>query len=101
MSLKRTPNFEFNTWEWAFKKHMIDWYTKFETQITNMDTMSMKSMHAIDFSTQTFFQCSLLKQLLQNDDFNNICEYVQNYEKFVTEWILEKNIFQRKMPFSS
>ncbi|KAL0166756.1 hypothetical protein M9458_038600, partial [Cirrhinus mrigala] len=45
---------------------------------------------AFAFSTRTFFQCSLLKELLQDDDFNKICEYVQNYEQFVTEWISEK-----------
>ncbi|RXN15443.1 interferon-induced very large GTPase 1-like protein [Labeo rohita] len=47
---------------------------------------------AFAFSTRTFFQCSLLKELLQDDDFNNICDYVQNYEQFVTEWISEKII---------
>ncbi|KAK2887555.1 hypothetical protein Q8A67_015783 [Cirrhinus molitorella] len=34
---------EFNTWEWAFKKHMIDWYTKSETNISNTGVMSMQS----------------------------------------------------------
>lgn len=43
MSLKRTPNFEFNTWEWAFKKHMIDWYTKSETKISNMGVITEQS----------------------------------------------------------
>ncbi|XP_067281131.1 interferon-induced very large GTPase 1-like [Pseudorasbora parva] len=47
---------------------------------------------ALDFSTRSFFQFSLLKQLLQDKDFNNIIEYVVNYEKFVTEWISEKII---------
>ncbi|XP_009292340.1 interferon-induced very large GTPase 1 [Danio rerio] len=47
---------------------------------------------AVDFSTRSFFQFSLLKQLLQDDDFNNIYEYVENYEKFVTGWISEKII---------
>ncbi|XDV34035.1 hypothetical protein PO909_004253 [Leuciscus waleckii] len=46
----------------------------------------------VAFSTRTFFQCSLLKQLLQDKDFENILEYVLNYEKFVTEWISEKII---------
>ncbi|XP_016396084.1 interferon-induced very large GTPase 1-like [Sinocyclocheilus rhinocerous] len=46
----------------------------------------------LDFSTRSFFQFAVLKQLLQEDDFNNISEYVQNYEKFVTEWISEKII---------
>ncbi len=55
------------------------------------------------FSTQTFFQCSLLKELLQDEDFDNICEYVQNYEQFVTEWISRRSltIFRRKTPFPS
>ncbi|KAK9957959.1 hypothetical protein ABG768_012154 [Culter alburnus] len=47
---------------------------------------------AVDFSTRSFFQFSLLKQLLQDEDFNNILEYVENYEKFVTEWISERII---------
>lgn len=53
------------------------------------------------FSTQTFFQCSLLKELLQDEDFDNICEYVQNYEQFVTEWRRSLTIFRRKTPFTS
>ncbi|XP_051729227.1 interferon-induced very large GTPase 1-like [Ctenopharyngodon idella] len=47
---------------------------------------------AVNFSTRSFFQFSLLKQLLQDEDFNNILEYVENYEKFVTEWISERII---------
>ncbi|XP_067217758.1 interferon-induced very large GTPase 1-like [Chanodichthys erythropterus] len=46
----------------------------------------------LNFCTRSFFQCSLLKQLLQDEDFNNILKYVHNYEKFVTDWISEKII---------
>lgn len=44
----------------------------------------------LDFSTRSFFQFSLLKKLLWDDDFTNILEYVHNYETYVTEWISEK-----------
>lgn len=39
---------EFNTWEWAFKKHMIGWYTKSETKITNMSVMSVRTRNAFN-----------------------------------------------------
>ncbi|XP_001344701.4 interferon-induced very large GTPase 1 [Danio rerio] len=44
----------------------------------------------LEFCTRSFFQCSLLKQLLWDDNFDNILEYVRNYESFVTKWISER-----------
>ncbi|TRY74327.1 hypothetical protein DNTS_032028 [Danionella cerebrum] len=49
---------------------------------------------AVDFCTRSFFQFSLLKQLLQDDDFNQIHEYVVNYETFVTKWISDRIVKQ-------
>ncbi|XP_051519619.1 interferon-induced very large GTPase 1-like [Myxocyprinus asiaticus] len=46
----------------------------------------------ISFSTRSFFQFSLLKELLREDDFRYIFEYIDNYEEFVTLWISEKII---------
>ncbi|XP_051729226.1 interferon-induced very large GTPase 1-like [Ctenopharyngodon idella] len=45
---------------------------------------------AVNFSTRTYFQFSLLKQLLQDEDFNTVFKFVKYYKKFVTEWISEK-----------
>ncbi|XP_043073006.1 interferon-induced very large GTPase 1-like [Puntigrus tetrazona] len=52
----------------------------------------LTSKRGVDFSTRSLFQFSLLKQLLQEDDFSNVSAYVENYEKYVTEWISEKII---------
>ncbi|XP_051991089.1 interferon-induced very large GTPase 1 isoform X2 [Xyrauchen texanus] len=46
----------------------------------------------ISFSTRSFFQFSLLKELLREDDFRYIFKYIDNYEEFVTLWISEKII---------
>ncbi|XP_036405229.1 up-regulator of cell proliferation-like [Megalops cyprinoides] len=42
---------------------------------------------AIDFSTRSFFQFSILKKLLAEDKFENFAGYIMNYENFVKKWI--------------
>ncbi|XP_072564634.1 interferon-induced very large GTPase 1-like [Paramormyrops kingsleyae] len=45
---------------------------------------------SMDFSTRSFFQFSVLKDLLLKNDFKYFLQYTQQYEKFVKDWILEK-----------
>ncbi|KAJ8371706.1 hypothetical protein AAFF_G00303150 [Aldrovandia affinis] len=49
---------------------------------------------AIDFSTRSFFQFSILKQLLTDDNFKNFVKYVGHYEAFVQDWIFEQMVQQ-------
>ncbi|XP_062391364.1 interferon-induced very large GTPase 1-like [Sardina pilchardus] len=46
----------------------------------------------LDFSTRTHFQFAILKQLLEEDTFEQFQEYTHNYKTFVNEWILVRII---------
>ncbi|XP_061107785.1 interferon-induced very large GTPase 1-like [Conger conger] len=46
--------------------------------------------NAREFSTRIFFQFSILKQLLSDDNFKDFVRYMNNYETFVQDWILER-----------
>ncbi|XP_031435507.1 interferon-induced very large GTPase 1-like [Clupea harengus] len=46
----------------------------------------------VNYSTRTHFQFALLKQLLQEDSFEQFKEYTHNYKTFVNNWILDKTI---------
>ncbi|KAJ8261617.1 hypothetical protein GJAV_G00156350 [Gymnothorax javanicus] len=48
----------------------------------------------IDFSTRTFFQFSILKQLLENGNFQDFVNYINNYQSFVQEWIFKQMVQQ-------
>uniref|UniRef100_A0A3B3S6J7 Interferon-induced very large GTPase 1 n=1 Tax=Paramormyrops kingsleyae TaxID=1676925 RepID=A0A3B3S6J7_9TELE len=52
-----------------------------------MPTLSFK---LIDCRTRSFFQFSVLKDLLLKNDFKHFLQYTQEYEKFVKDWISEK-----------
>ncbi|XP_061106742.1 interferon-induced very large GTPase 1-like [Conger conger] len=49
---------------------------------------------AIDFSTRSFFQFSILKQLLSGDNFKDFVKYIKHYKTFVQDWILEQMVKQ-------
>ncbi|KAJ8261491.1 hypothetical protein COCON_G00172140 [Conger conger] len=49
---------------------------------------------AIAFSTRTFFQFSILEQLLKGDNFRDFVRYINNYETFVHDWILKLMVKQ-------
>ncbi|KAJ8336678.1 hypothetical protein SKAU_G00378980 [Synaphobranchus kaupii] len=49
---------------------------------------------AIHFSTRTFFQFSVLKKLLSEDNFEDFVNYTINYETFVQGWIFEQMVKQ-------
>ncbi|XP_064197903.1 interferon-induced very large GTPase 1-like [Anguilla rostrata] len=49
---------------------------------------------AIDFSTRSFFQFSVLNKLLSDDNFKEFVNYIRNYESFVQGWIFEQMVKQ-------
>ncbi|XP_043099881.1 interferon-induced very large GTPase 1 [Puntigrus tetrazona] len=46
--------------------------------------------NAFQFSTRAFFQYSLLKQLLIEDNFEQYVKYISTYEDFAKGWILDQ-----------
>ncbi|MGH0156385.1 UNVERIFIED_CONTAM: hypothetical protein FKN15_031607 [Acipenser sinensis] len=42
---------------------------------------------SVKYSTRAFFQFSVLKQLLEEEDFGNFVRYIADYETFVKGWI--------------
>ncbi|XP_065104705.1 interferon-induced very large GTPase 1 [Paramisgurnus dabryanus] len=50
----------------------------------------LQGKNAFQFSTRKFFQYSLLKQLLNTDNFTQYVKYIVNYEHFVKGWISEQ-----------
>ncbi|XP_058251978.1 interferon-induced very large GTPase 1-like [Hemibagrus wyckioides] len=54
-----------------------------------IDTM-LQGENAFQFSTRSFFQYSILKQLLDDNNFENYVAYICSYERFVKEWILKQ-----------
>ncbi|XP_061117915.1 interferon-induced very large GTPase 1-like [Conger conger] len=49
---------------------------------------------AIAFSTRTFFQFSVLEQLLKDDNLRDFVRYIKKYETFVQDWILKQMVEQ-------
>ncbi|XP_048826515.1 interferon-induced very large GTPase 1 isoform X2 [Brienomyrus brachyistius] len=45
---------------------------------------------SMNFSTRSFFQFSVLKELLLKNDFKYFLQYTQQYEKFVKDWIFQQ-----------
>ncbi|XP_061118170.1 up-regulator of cell proliferation-like [Conger conger] len=58
-----------------------------------MDEM-LAGQKAIAFSTRTFFQFSVLEQLLKDDNLRDFVRYIKKYETFVQDWILELMVEQ-------
>ncbi|KAJ8336682.1 hypothetical protein SKAU_G00379020 [Synaphobranchus kaupii] len=49
---------------------------------------------AIHFSTRSFFQFSILKKLLSEDNFEDFVNYTVDYKTFVQDWIFEQMVKQ-------
>ncbi|XP_053709256.1 interferon-induced very large GTPase 1-like [Synchiropus splendidus] len=47
----------------------------------------LTSSHSAVFSSRSFFQYSILKELLLQDDFKALVKYCGEYERFVKDWI--------------
>ncbi|XP_016105424.1 interferon-induced very large GTPase 1-like, partial [Sinocyclocheilus grahami] len=50
----------------------------------------LQGKNAFQFSTRAFFQYSLLKQLVNEDKFEQYVKYISSYEGFVKGWILDQ-----------
>ncbi|XP_052005438.1 interferon-induced very large GTPase 1 [Xyrauchen texanus] len=50
----------------------------------------LQGKNAFQFSTRSFFQYSLLKQLVNEDNFKQYVKYIFSYEDFVKGWILDQ-----------
>ncbi|XP_024259881.1 interferon-induced very large GTPase 1 [Oncorhynchus tshawytscha] len=50
----------------------------------------LTGQNAFQFSSRTFFQYSILKQLLSAFNFDNYVSYICHYEAFVKNWILNE-----------
>lgn len=59
-------------------------YSHLGTELVNDVKMSKDSVH---FNTRMFFQCKLLRELLEENSFARYLDYIQNYEEFVKKWI--------------
>ncbi|ROL45618.1 Interferon-induced very large GTPase 1 [Anabarilius grahami] len=50
----------------------------------------LQGKNAFQFSTRAFFQYSLLKELVNEDTFEQYVKYISSYECFVKGWILDQ-----------
>ncbi|KAJ8245087.1 hypothetical protein GJAV_G00275530 [Gymnothorax javanicus] len=85
---KKAEEFTFNCLTPAVRKYI--------TQSLGPDLVDevLTGKRATEFSTRTFFQFSILKQLLNHDNFQDFVNYINNYQSFVQEWILEQMVQQ-------
>lgn len=47
----------------------------------------LTSCHSAEYSSRSFFQYNIQKELLQKDDFKSFVKYVTKYEIYVKDWI--------------
>ncbi|XP_061106739.1 up-regulator of cell proliferation-like [Conger conger] len=85
---KKAEEFTFNCLQPAVKEYI--------TKSLGPDLVDevLTGQKAIDFSTRTFFQFSILKQLLSENNFKDFVRYINNYDTFVQDWILEQMVKQ-------
>ncbi|KAK1796846.1 hypothetical protein P4O66_000934 [Electrophorus voltai] len=57
---------------------------------TDIVDVMLQGLNALQFSTRAFFQYSVLKQLLTENNFENYVKYICSYERFVKEWIQDQ-----------
>ncbi|XP_076843507.1 up-regulator of cell proliferation-like [Brachyhypopomus gauderio] len=54
---------------------------------TEIVDVMLQGQNSLQFSTQTSFQRSVLKQLITENNFKNFVKYLCSYEQYVKEWI--------------
>ncbi|XP_048855072.1 up-regulator of cell proliferation-like [Brienomyrus brachyistius] len=52
----------------------------------------LTSTRSTEYSSRSYFQFTILKELLQKDDFQSYVKYILKYEIFVKDWILMRII---------
>ncbi|MBN3301342.1 GVIN1 GTPase, partial [Amia calva] len=50
----------------------------------------LTSGQSLEYSSRSFFQFTILKELLEKDDFQYYASYILTYETFVKDWILNQ-----------
>ncbi|KAM9766139.1 up-regulator of cell proliferation-like [Menidia menidia] len=46
--------------------------------------------HSAEYSSRSFFQYNIQKELLLEDDFQSFAKYISNYEVYVKDWIFQQ-----------
>ncbi|KAF3686184.1 Interferon-induced very large GTPase 1 Very large-inducible GTPase-1 [Channa argus] len=49
----------------------------------------LTSSHSAEYSSRSFFQYSIQKELLQKEDFDSFLKFICNYEIYVKDWIFQ------------
>ncbi|XP_047435859.1 up-regulator of cell proliferation-like isoform X2 [Mugil cephalus] len=49
----------------------------------------LTSFHSTEFSSRSYFQYNIQRELLQKEDFQSFVKYISRYEIFVKEWIFQ------------
>ncbi|XP_034051410.1 up-regulator of cell proliferation-like [Thalassophryne amazonica] len=49
----------------------------------------LTSCHSLEYSSRSFFQYSILKELLEKENFQSYVKYIDQYEIFVKDWIFQ------------
>ncbi|XP_066515482.1 up-regulator of cell proliferation-like [Hoplias malabaricus] len=47
----------------------------------------LNSSYSTEYNSRSYFQYSILKELLENGEFREFLRYIQNYESYVKDWI--------------
>ncbi|XP_008283369.1 up-regulator of cell proliferation-like [Stegastes partitus] len=55
----------------------------------------LTSSHSVQYSSRSFFQYNIQKELLHKEDFKSFVKYICNYENYVKDWIYQH--IQQKM----
>lgn len=54
----------------------------------------LKDRASVEYSSRSFFQYNIQKELLEKENFDSVVKYFSNYERYAKNWIFE-NILQR------
>lgn len=49
----------------------------------------LTSCHSAEYSSRSFFQYNIQKELLKKEDFESFVKYIGNYEIYVKDWIFQ------------
>ncbi|XP_049340543.1 up-regulator of cell proliferation-like isoform X2 [Astyanax mexicanus] len=69
--------------------------TKYINQSIGIDIVDaiLNSNHSTEYSSRSYFQYNILKELLEKEKFCGFLKYIDNYENFVKQWI-NKHVIQ-------
>ncbi|XP_044213900.1 interferon-induced very large GTPase 1-like isoform X1 [Thunnus albacares] len=70
-------------------KPAVEEYINRSLGINIVDEIST-ACHSAEFSSRSFFQYNIQKELLQKDDFDSFVKYIYKYEIYVKDWIFQQ-----------